>query len=99
MSHVEYEITILAYYRDGTRSDPVSLRYIPSRWPFLHSDGLGTGAAQRGPRLLDLHARDLILPLASRLPEFLRPWAGPLDPSPQRVQALEVAEVQIPQQE
>ncbi|KAL6031809.1 hypothetical protein STEG23_030785 [Scotinomys teguina] len=30
MSHVEYEITILAYYRDGTRSDPVSLRYIPS---------------------------------------------------------------------
>ncbi|XP_059118101.1 collagen alpha-1(XX) chain [Peromyscus eremicus] len=30
MSHVEYEITILAYYRDGTRSDPVSLRYSPS---------------------------------------------------------------------
>ncbi|CAH6776643.1 Col20a1 [Phodopus roborovskii] len=30
MSHVEYEITILAYYRDGTHSDPVSLRYIPS---------------------------------------------------------------------
>ncbi|XP_075820080.1 collagen alpha-1(XX) chain [Microtus pennsylvanicus] len=30
MSHVEYEITILAYYRDGTRSDPVSLRYIPT---------------------------------------------------------------------
>nr|XP_021503550.1 collagen alpha-1(XX) chain [Meriones unguiculatus]XP_021503561.1 collagen alpha-1(XX) chain [Meriones unguiculatus] len=30
MRHVEYEITILAYYRDGTRSDPVSLRYIPS---------------------------------------------------------------------
>uniref|UniRef100_A0A8C5KWY3 Collagen alpha-1(XX) chain n=1 Tax=Jaculus jaculus TaxID=51337 RepID=A0A8C5KWY3_JACJA len=27
--HVEYEITILAYYRDGTRSDPVSLRYTP----------------------------------------------------------------------
>uniref|UniRef100_F6UFI2 Collagen alpha-1(XX) chain n=1 Tax=Mus musculus TaxID=10090 RepID=F6UFI2_MOUSE len=30
MKHVEYEITILAYYRDGTRSDPVSLRYTPS---------------------------------------------------------------------
>ncbi|XP_050999941.1 collagen alpha-1(XX) chain isoform X2 [Acomys russatus] len=30
MRHAEYEITILAYYRDGTRSDPVSLRYIPS---------------------------------------------------------------------
>ncbi|CAO2577288.1 Collagen alpha-1(XX) chain [Lemmus lemmus] len=30
MRHVEYEITILAYYRDGTRSDPVSLRYIPT---------------------------------------------------------------------
>uniref|UniRef100_A0A8C4MXQ7 Collagen alpha-1(XX) chain n=1 Tax=Equus asinus asinus TaxID=83772 RepID=A0A8C4MXQ7_EQUAS len=25
--HLEYEITILAYYRDGARSDPVSLRY------------------------------------------------------------------------
>ncbi|XP_053746007.1 collagen alpha-1(XX) chain isoform X3 [Panthera pardus] len=29
-SHLEYEITILAYYRDGARSDPVSLRYTPS---------------------------------------------------------------------
>nr|XP_027809984.1 collagen alpha-1(XX) chain [Marmota flaviventris] len=28
--HTEYEITILAYYRDGARSDPVSLRYSPS---------------------------------------------------------------------
>ncbi|XP_078299995.1 collagen alpha-1(XX) chain isoform X3 [Panthera onca] len=28
-SHLEYEITILAYYRDGARSDPVSLRYTP----------------------------------------------------------------------
>uniref|UniRef100_A0A8C6QWM8 Collagen alpha-1(XX) chain n=1 Tax=Nannospalax galili TaxID=1026970 RepID=A0A8C6QWM8_NANGA len=28
--HVEYEITILAYYRDGARSDPVSLHYTPS---------------------------------------------------------------------
>nr|XP_012421250.1 PREDICTED: collagen alpha-1(XX) chain [Odobenus rosmarus divergens] len=27
--HLEYEITILAYYRDGARSDPVSLRYTP----------------------------------------------------------------------
>lgn len=26
----EYEITILAYYRDGARSDPVSLHYTPS---------------------------------------------------------------------
>lgn len=41
MSHVEYEITILAYYRDGTRSDPVSLRYIPSRWLFSTQMGLG----------------------------------------------------------
>ncbi|KAB0349451.1 hypothetical protein FD754_014308 [Muntiacus muntjak] len=32
--HSEYEITILAYYRDGARSDPVSLRYTPvSRSP------------------------------------------------------------------
>lgn len=30
-SHLEYEITILAYYRDGARSDPVSLRYTPGR--------------------------------------------------------------------
>lgn len=30
-SHLEYEITILAYYRDGARSDPVSLRYTPRR--------------------------------------------------------------------
>ncbi|XP_045742247.1 collagen alpha-1(XX) chain [Mirounga angustirostris] len=29
-SHLEYEITILAYYRDGARSDPVSLRYTPA---------------------------------------------------------------------
>lgn len=29
--HSEYEITILAYYRDGARSDPVSLRYTPRR--------------------------------------------------------------------
>ncbi|XP_077908277.1 collagen alpha-1(XX) chain isoform X7 [Ictidomys tridecemlineatus] len=28
--HTEYEITILAYYRDGARSDPVSLHYSPS---------------------------------------------------------------------
>ncbi|XP_008072965.1 collagen alpha-1(XX) chain [Carlito syrichta] len=28
--HAEYEITILAYYRDGARSDPVSLRYSPA---------------------------------------------------------------------
>ncbi|KAM5245931.1 collagen alpha-1(XX) chain [Ctenodactylus gundi] len=28
--HTEYEITILAYYRDGARSDPVSLHYTPS---------------------------------------------------------------------
>nr|XP_055121393.1 collagen alpha-1(XX) chain isoform X7 [Symphalangus syndactylus] len=28
--HTEYDITILAYYRDGARSDPVSLRYTPS---------------------------------------------------------------------
>ncbi|XP_021110892.1 collagen alpha-1(XX) chain isoform X3 [Heterocephalus glaber] len=27
--HEEYEITILAYYRDGARSDPVSLHYTP----------------------------------------------------------------------
>uniref|UniRef100_A0A8C2UUS3 Collagen alpha-1(XX) chain n=1 Tax=Chinchilla lanigera TaxID=34839 RepID=A0A8C2UUS3_CHILA len=27
--HAEYEITILAYYRDGARSDPVSLHYTP----------------------------------------------------------------------
>ncbi|XP_054946637.1 LOW QUALITY PROTEIN: collagen alpha-1(XX) chain [Physeter macrocephalus] len=27
--HSEYEITMLAYYRDGARSDPVSLRYTP----------------------------------------------------------------------
>nr|KAF6470990.1 collagen type XX alpha 1 chain [Molossus molossus] len=27
--HAEYEITILAYYRDGARSDPVSVRYAP----------------------------------------------------------------------
>ncbi|XP_020029331.2 collagen alpha-1(XX) chain isoform X1 [Castor canadensis] len=26
----EYELTILAYYRDGARSDPVSLRYTPT---------------------------------------------------------------------
>lgn len=61
MSHVEYEITILAYYRDGTRSDPVSLRYIPCRWPFLHSDGLGTGT-EGTQTFLDPHAQDLILP-------------------------------------
>lgn len=30
-SHLEYDITILAYYRDGARSDPVSLRYSPRR--------------------------------------------------------------------
>ncbi|XP_007952895.1 collagen alpha-1(XX) chain [Orycteropus afer afer] len=30
---VEYDITILAYYRDGTRSDPVSLRYTPRSPP------------------------------------------------------------------
>uniref|UniRef100_A0A8I3PDD4 Collagen type XX alpha 1 chain n=1 Tax=Canis lupus familiaris TaxID=9615 RepID=A0A8I3PDD4_CANLF len=30
-SHLEYDITILAYYRDGARSDPVSLRYSPPR--------------------------------------------------------------------
>ncbi|XP_029774395.1 collagen alpha-1(XX) chain isoform X3 [Suricata suricatta] len=29
-SHLEYEITILAYYRDGARSDPVSVRYTRS---------------------------------------------------------------------
>ena len=29
----EHEITIMAYYRDGARSDPVSLRYAPRRWP------------------------------------------------------------------
>ncbi|XP_078228224.1 collagen alpha-1(XX) chain isoform X3 [Callithrix jacchus] len=28
--HVEYNVTILAYYRDGARSDPVSLHYAPS---------------------------------------------------------------------
>ncbi|KAK2110339.1 hypothetical protein P7K49_010085 [Saguinus oedipus] len=28
--HVEYDVTILAYYRDGARSDPVSLHYAPS---------------------------------------------------------------------
>nr|XP_010341499.2 LOW QUALITY PROTEIN: collagen alpha-1(XX) chain [Saimiri boliviensis boliviensis] len=28
--HAEYDVTILAYYRDGARSDPVSLRYAPS---------------------------------------------------------------------
>ncbi|KAL0595826.1 Collagen alpha-1 chain [Plecturocebus cupreus] len=28
--HMEYNITILAYYRDGARSDPVSLHYAPS---------------------------------------------------------------------
>ncbi|XP_030681169.1 collagen alpha-1(XX) chain isoform X2 [Nomascus leucogenys] len=28
--HTEYDVTILAYYRDGARSDPVSLRYTPS---------------------------------------------------------------------
>ncbi|XP_039720720.1 collagen alpha-1(XX) chain isoform X4 [Pteropus medius] len=28
----EYEITILAYYGDGARSEPVSLRYTPLRW-------------------------------------------------------------------
>ncbi|XP_027705902.1 collagen alpha-1(XX) chain [Vombatus ursinus] len=28
--HAEYEISILAYYRDGARSDTVSLRYTPS---------------------------------------------------------------------
>ncbi|KAB1262138.1 Collagen alpha-1 chain [Camelus dromedarius] len=27
--HLEYEITLLAYYRDGAHSDPVSLRYSP----------------------------------------------------------------------
>ncbi|KAM6163899.1 collagen alpha-1(XX) chain [Rhynchocyon petersi] len=34
----EYDITILAYYRDGSRSDPVSLRYTPavSRSPPSH---------------------------------------------------------------
>uniref|UniRef100_A0A452VB27 Collagen type XX alpha 1 chain n=1 Tax=Ursus maritimus TaxID=29073 RepID=A0A452VB27_URSMA len=32
-SHLEYEITILAYYRDGARSDPVSLRYTPRSPP------------------------------------------------------------------
>ncbi|XP_057385738.1 collagen alpha-1(XX) chain [Balaenoptera acutorostrata] len=31
--HSEYEITILAYYRDGARSDPVSLRYTPRSPP------------------------------------------------------------------
>lgn len=36
MKHVEYEITILAYYRDGTRSDPVSLRYTPCRWSITY---------------------------------------------------------------
>lgn len=35
--HAEYEITILAYYRDGARSDPVSLRYAPRRWPLRHA--------------------------------------------------------------
>ncbi|ELK04409.1 Collagen alpha-1(XX) chain [Pteropus alecto] len=30
--HSEYEITILAYYGDGARSEPVSLRYTPLRW-------------------------------------------------------------------
>ena len=29
--HSEYEITILAYYRDGARSDPVSLHDTPGR--------------------------------------------------------------------
>ncbi|XP_066092381.1 collagen alpha-1(XX) chain isoform X1 [Saccopteryx bilineata] len=27
--HSDYEVTILAYYRDGARSEPVSLRYAP----------------------------------------------------------------------
>uniref|UniRef100_A0A8C9CWG7 Collagen alpha-1(XX) chain n=1 Tax=Phocoena sinus TaxID=42100 RepID=A0A8C9CWG7_PHOSS len=31
--HSEYEITILAYYRDGAHSDPVSLRYTPRSPP------------------------------------------------------------------
>ncbi|XP_059751999.1 collagen alpha-1(XX) chain isoform X6 [Balaenoptera ricei] len=31
--HSEYEITILAYYRDGARSDPMSLRYTPRSPP------------------------------------------------------------------
>ncbi|XP_015991587.2 collagen alpha-1(XX) chain [Rousettus aegyptiacus] len=30
--HSEYEITILAYYGDGARSEPVTLRYMPLRW-------------------------------------------------------------------
>ncbi|KAM9067326.1 collagen alpha-1(XX) chain isoform 3-T3 [Sarcophilus harrisii] len=35
--HAEYEISILAYYRDGARSDTVSLRYTPmSRNPPLN---------------------------------------------------------------
>ncbi|KAM6147533.1 collagen alpha-1(XX) chain [Erethizon dorsatum] len=28
--HAEYEITVLAYYRDGAHSDPATLHYIPS---------------------------------------------------------------------
>lgn len=29
--HLEHEITILAYYRDGAHSDPVSFHYSPRR--------------------------------------------------------------------
>lgn len=43
--HAEYEITILAYYGDGARSEPVSLRYTPRRSPEV-----GAGAAKRDPR-------------------------------------------------
>nr|KAF6272936.1 collagen type XX alpha 1 chain [Pipistrellus kuhlii] len=30
--HLEHEITLLAYYRDGARSDPVSVHYSPLSW-------------------------------------------------------------------
>lgn len=96
MRHVEYEITILAYYRDGTRSDPVSLRYVPCKWPILCSDGLGTGGAWRGPRSSLVH-----MPLTSYSQIHWQTglWARPLDLSPQWAQVPGVAEVQIPQHE
>lgn len=63
------------------------------------SDGLGMEDHRGGPG--SPHAQDLILsdPLASRLHEAPRLWAGPLYLSPQWVQVLGMAKVQILQHE
>lgn len=92
MKHVEYEITILAYYRDGTRSDPVSLRYTPCRWSITYIQMVLGQEQDRGDSgLLDLYILSgyhILRLKSSRLPESLRLWAGPLYLSPQGEQIL-----------